>query len=377
MLANGRLFATQQRRGIRGEGSFITHLLRLRNPRFNLPCSLRRSVYWSVLLQSVSRKKSDEFEELADMANADFDDCIARDINRTHPARQELPSAIFLILRAIANKHPGMGYCQGVNFVAAHLWFIFRDLATTFYVIDALLGDYRFRMIDMYLPTLPRLQVMCYQLDRLVEVLLPSLNRAMITYKAGAKFYATQWFMTIFSYDLGPCDAVTPQGKLLLEIWDRFVCEGWSVVMRAALAFLKIAERDLISVFGEDEFLTSLRSLCGRVGSEEPERVIDLIDFHFDMIQESVLDQLALDVTCKRVSEILLGTDGELKIRQEYPEVEHARYKIGQDGRTGSSVMGSLWMRFPWSKSNNEAVSTASKAGDDSSTGSFSDYVIT
>ncbi|KAF4708031.1 hypothetical protein FOZ62_027661 [Perkinsus olseni] len=358
--------------------AFIAELMRRRSPPIHIPWNLRRSIYRSVILQSVGRKDRAEFDALAAKPNPMCDDSILRDIHRTHPGRPDLPPALFKILRAIASKHPSMGYCQGINFVAAHLWLIHGDLAATFYILDALLADYRFRMIDMYLPTLPRLRIMTYQLDRLVEAFLPELNRLMRAYKVGAKFYATHWFMTVFSYDLGPCDAGTPRSKLLLGIWDRFVCDGWGVIIRAALAFLKISEEHLLATSTEEEFLRSLRTLCGRIKSDDCGRVIDLIDFGFRSVQESLLDQLALDVTCDRCSEVKMGEDGELRIRQRYPEVEHARYGKAQ-AESLASLVSSFRAWFPWSKSGPEDDRLPLKgtsADSDSSTSSFSEYVI-
>lgn len=337
-------------------------------------------MYRSILLQCVARKNREDFDALAELPNCKYDDAISRDIHRTHPGRQELPSVLFKVLRAIANKHPSMGYCQGINFVAAHLWLIHGDLAATFYVLDGLLADYRFRMIDMYMPTLPRLRIMTYQLDRLVEAFLPGLNRLMEVYKVGAKFYATQWFMTVFSYDLGPCDVETSRAKLLLDIWDRFVCDGWSVVMKAAVAFLKVAEETLLAVETEEEFLRSLRTLCGRINSKDCARVEDLIDFGFRSLNESALDQLALDVTCGRFSEVTLAEDGELRIRQGYPEVEHARYKAGP-GRASLSFINTfrIWLPWNWGEVGDEHLSLKSediRDDSESSTNSFSEYVI-
>mmetsp|Transcript_13189 Transcript_13189/g.20549 ORF Transcript_13189/g.20549 Transcript_13189/m.20549 type:complete len:82 (+) Transcript_13189:1406-1651(+) len=67
---------------------------------------------------------------------------------------------------------------------------------------------------------------------------MPKLYNHFIDENFPPSFYATKWFMTIFSNNM-PLE-------LTLRIWDMFFVEGQSALFRLALAILKINEKELL-----------------------------------------------------------------------------------------------------------------------------------
>lgn len=89
---------------------------------------------------------------------------------------------------------------------------------------------------QFYLPRFPRLMLGLHQLQGLMNVKLPRLATHLFSVGVHPTMYATQWLLTIFTYNF--------PFAIVVRVWDSFLYEGWKVVFRVALAVLKIAERE-------------------------------------------------------------------------------------------------------------------------------------
>eukprot|EP00922_Rhytidocystis_sp_ex-Travisia-forbesii_P055038 GHVS01081524.1.p1 GENE.GHVS01081524.1~~GHVS01081524.1.p1 ORF type:complete len:400 (+),score=82.10 GHVS01081524.1:220-1419(+) len=200
-----------------------------------------------LLLGEASFSTPQQYETLASSASV-YDAEIGRDIGRTYPDielfRGKLSAGqrkLGRLLRACSLQLKDVGYCQGMNFIAATLLLLF-DEPTAFECMLALL--HRYSMKELYLPKLPKLQVAVYQLDRLVESFLPKVYDRLVSFNIQADFYSINWFMTLFSYDM--------TWPAVLKIWDQFLLKGWKVVFKVGLAMLyKIQNRLLSMQFDE------------------------------------------------------------------------------------------------------------------------------
>lgn len=205
-----------------------------------------RSVAWRALL--LGGLAADELAvrdayEILSQTPCSYDDVIRRDIGRTLP-QEELfrerfgkgQSALFRLLRALAGHLWDIGYVQSLNFIVATLINVFPDdEALVFSCAQSLL--FRHSLADFYRPSFPKLGVVFWQFDRLVEGLLPKAHAALEAHGVTAEYYAMQWFLTLFASDL-------PQ-KTVLRIWDQFLLVGWQVIAQVALALLAEVEDEL------------------------------------------------------------------------------------------------------------------------------------
>jgi hypothetical protein len=172
-----------------------------------------------------------------------YDDIIRRDIGRTLPEEELFrlqfgkgQSALFRVLRALANQNWDIGYVQSLNFVVATLITVFPDdEALVFRCAQSLL--FRFTLADFYRPCFPQLGVILWQFDRLVEGLLPKAHAALDAHGVTAEYYAMQWFLTLFAYDLPQC--------ITRRVWDRFLIVGWHVIVQVALALVAEIQDEL------------------------------------------------------------------------------------------------------------------------------------
>lgn len=227
------------------------------------PSDTRGSVWRLMLLGGIilhdrAGTNQERYESLCEKESP-FDSAIRRDVNRTLP-QEELFSertgvgqvALFRLLRALAIRLSDIGYCQGLNFVVATLIGIFPgDEATVFQCAVALL--LRYSLIDLYRPKFAKLGVVVWQFDRIVEGFLPQVHIALVRHGVNSEYYAIQWFLTLYSSDLGQ--------EVVRRIWDRFLIVGWRVIVQVGLALLYTIQ-DTLPTMDICEALTYLRTFA-------------------------------------------------------------------------------------------------------------------
>ncbi|KAF9599296.1 hypothetical protein IFM89_036594, partial [Coptis chinensis] len=84
---------------------------------------------------------------------------------------------------------------------------------------------------------LPLVQQYLYQFEQLVREHLPKVGEHFSQEMINPSMYASQWFITVFSYSF--------PFNLALRIWDVFLYE---IVFQVGLAFLKYCHDDLIKL---------------------------------------------------------------------------------------------------------------------------------
>lgn len=118
-----------------------------------------------------------------------------------------------------------------------------------FCVLVRLMDSYNLR--SHYLADMPGLQLRLYQFDRLVEDILPLLHNHLVRKGIKSSMFASQWFMTLFSYRF-PL-------SLVYRVMDIVLAEGIEAVFRFALALLQQSEDVLLGL----EFEEILAHLTG------------------------------------------------------------------------------------------------------------------
>ena len=174
------------------------------------------------LYRRLAKKKSPSYSE------------IIIDSERTFPHillfyNQDKAQAMLVrILNAVANHIPDLGYVQGMNFIAASLLLILCNEEDTFYMMIQLLKKYKLK--DMYLNNFNQLKLLCFQLESFVQAYLPHLSEILQNQNIDSEYYATRWFLTLFTYDLSIENIST--------VIDLFMVEGFKCLIKLALAIL-------------------------------------------------------------------------------------------------------------------------------------------
>lgn len=237
---------------------------------------VRRATAWKqfllggIVLRQHAGTPQDSYEKLCETPSS-YDSMIRRDVNRTLPQEELFREkngkgqlALFRLLRALAIRLEDVGYCQSLNFIVATLIGVFpNDEATAFQCALALL--LRHSLVDLYRPKFPKLGVVVWQFDRIVEGFLPKVHAALVRHGVNSEYYAIQWFLTLFASDL--------QQPVVHRIWDRFLLAGWRVLVQVGLALLYTIQ-DTLPTLDTCHALSFLRRFARADERRQPEELL-------------------------------------------------------------------------------------------------------
>lgn len=205
--------------------------------------SVLRGMMWQLLSSSKDEELEALYAKYLSMPSP-HDRAIERDLDRTFPGQDYFKEArgigqesLFNVVKAYALFDPECGYCQGMQFVVGPLLLNMPD-EEAFSTFVRLMQNYDLR--GHFIPNMPSLQLRLYQFDRLVEETLPLLHLHLVRRGIKSSMYASQWFMTLFSYRF-PLDVV-------YRILDSVFAEGIEAIFRFALALLQKSEDKLVTL---------------------------------------------------------------------------------------------------------------------------------
>ncbi|CAO2191338.1 unnamed protein product [Urochloa humidicola] len=172
---------------------------------------------------------------------------IIRDISRTFPShiffqQRHGPGqrSLYNILKAYSVYDRDVGYVQGMGFLAG-LLLLYMSEEDAFWLLVALLkGAVHAPMEGLYQAGLPLVQQYLSQFEKLVMEHMPKLGQHFVEEMINPSMYASQWFITVFSYSF--------PFHLILRIWDVFLYEGIKVVFQVGLALLRFCHDDLVKL---------------------------------------------------------------------------------------------------------------------------------
>lgn len=161
------------------------------------------------------------------------------------PALQQLRR----VLLAFSWQNPAIGYCQGLNRVAAIALLVLQSEEDAFWclvaVVEAIMPQ------DYYTKNLVASQADQRVLKDFLSEKLPRLAAHFEDYSIDVSLITFNWFMVIFVESL-PSD-------ILLPLWDAFLYEGTKVIFRYALALFKYKEDDILKIHDSVEMYQYLR----------------------------------------------------------------------------------------------------------------------
>lgn len=202
-----------------------------------------RGMMW----QLMSSSKNEEMEIIYAYylkQTSPHEKAIRRDLNRTFPEQDYFQDGkgigqenLFNVIKAYSLYDPEVGYCQGMQFVVGPLLLNMPD-EEAFSTFVRLMKSYDLR--GHFTPNMPALQLRLFQFDRLLEDFLPVLHRHLMRQGVKSSMYASQWFMTLFSYRF-PLDFV-------YRILDSVFAEGVEALFRFAIALMRRNEERLLEM---------------------------------------------------------------------------------------------------------------------------------
>ena len=138
------------------------------------------------------------------------------------------------VLYAYVKRNATVGYCQGLNFVAANLLRYLKEeeaFWTLCCIIESVLPvDYYSAMIGVLVDQ--------KLFNKMLKVLMPALHGHFKSLALDASLVSLQWFICLFSYNL--------QHEVSDAIWDNLFLRGSKILFKGALAIVSMIEKNLL-----------------------------------------------------------------------------------------------------------------------------------
>ncbi|CAB3225719.1 unnamed protein product [Arctia plantaginis] len=202
-----------------------------------------RGIVWQ-LLAGVDTSPEKKLYASYIKAKSACEKVIRRDIARTYPEHDFFKEkdglgqeSLFNVMKAYSLHDREVGYCQGSGFIVGLLLMQMPE-EEAFAVLVKIMQQHRMR--DMFKPSMAELGLCMFQLENLVQELLPDLHVHFQSQSFNTSLYASSWFLTLFTTTLSL--------PLACRIMDVFLSEGIEIVFKVALALLTVGKNDLLSL---------------------------------------------------------------------------------------------------------------------------------
>ena len=214
--------------------------------RKGIPPNLRPKVWFS--LSGAAKKQSTVPDSYYNDLIAAVEDKVTpatkqidHDLPRTFPGHPWLDTAeghaaLRRVLVGYSFRDSDVGYCQGLNYVAALLLLVMKTEEEAFWMLAVLLENVLVN--DCYTTNLSG----CHVEQRVFKDLLSKKCQRLAAHLEAMEFdvslVCTEWFLCLFSKSL--------PSETTLRVWDVLFYEGAKVLFHVALAIFKMNEEELL-----------------------------------------------------------------------------------------------------------------------------------
>jgi len=181
-----------------------------------------------------------------------------------------LQDGLFGVCKAYALFDEGVGYAQGINFIAMPILFNMSE-TEAFTLLVRLMSKYDLR--SMFTPEMAGLHLRLYQFERLLEDLEPALYCHLKRRHVGPQLYATQWFLTLFAYRF-PL-------QLVLRVHDLVLSEGLTAILRFGIVLMQRNREVLLGMRDMSSLSTFLKEKLFDVYIDRSPSASSLLDSGF------------------------------------------------------------------------------------------------
>ena len=223
--------------------------------RKGVPDSLR-SYVWQLFAEKDKYYEKDIFQKLESIKiKEELDTVIIKDLDRTYPNCQLFKDKygngqrkLYKVLSNYSKYNTATGYVQGMGFIAA-VFLTYMDEESSFFMLHSLMKKYELE--GFYLPGFPELKKTFYILLNLEKKFIPKIYELFKKEGMIPSMYASEWFICLFSRNL--------EFQNLVRIFDVFLLEGYKVIYRFSLAFLKLKETEFLK--GKDGLASIMQTI--------------------------------------------------------------------------------------------------------------------
>jgi len=181
-----------------------------------------------------------------------------------------LQDGLFGVCKAYALFDEGVGYAQGMNFIAMPLLFNMSE-EEAFTLMVRLMNQYNLR--SLFTTDMAGLHLRLYQFERLLEDHDPALYCHLKRRNVGPQLYATQWFLTLFAYRF-PL-------QLVLRVYDLIFSEGLTAILKFGIVLMQRNREALLEMRDMSHLTTFLKEKLFDVYIDKSPSASSLLDSGF------------------------------------------------------------------------------------------------
>ncbi|KAL3763418.1 hypothetical protein ACHAWU_001991 [Discostella pseudostelligera] len=174
------------------------------------------------------------------------DDAIAAKTNGAQPSSLvegmgmgQGQNSLRRVLRAYSLYDTEVGYCQGMNYIAA-MFLTFLSEEKAFWLLVVVMNDEPYRLRDLFGEDMSGAHEVLYIAEKLLAQFLPKLAKHLEAESIHVSMFVTPWLLTAYTSTF-PFD-------LVARVWDCFLVEGWKVLYRVMLSLLEFASKDIFDL---------------------------------------------------------------------------------------------------------------------------------
>ena len=213
---------------------------------------------WYNLLKINELKKKYNYKDVLSKANDPKNKHeIFLDIRRTNVDEDQKDlhkERIINVLYAVSQCNFGIKYVQGMNFIVSFLYEVYGE-EEAFYIFLSFFHSTQYSII--FDKDLIKLNEFFYVFNRIISLLEPELSSFFNINGVNVNFFATPWFITLFTGSHQNLRNEKDNKNILIRIFDNFITSGWKAMMVVGCSLLHSFESKLMSLKYEDmlEFL--------------------------------------------------------------------------------------------------------------------------
>lgn len=229
-----------------------------------------------------------------------------------------LQDGLFGLCKAYALFDEGVGYAQGINFIAMPLLFNMSE-EEAFTLLVRLMSKYDLR--SLFTLEMTGLHLHLYQFERLLEDFEPALYCHLHRRGVSPDLYATQWFLTLFAYRF-PL-------QLVLRIYDLIFSQGLSAILKFGIVLMQKNAQTLLKMKDMSELTTYLKEKLFDVYTDKSPSASSLLDSGFFgsassgadrevyRADEMVRDACAVDITAETLARYTAEFEESQRVEKE------------------------------------------------------------
>lgn len=194
------------------------------------------------------------------------------------------------VLVAFSRRNPEVGYCQGMNLIAAMLLLVFATEEEAFWVLVSLVEN--ILPAGYFSPPLLTSRADQWVFTKLFSELCPTVAAHLKSISVDVETITFEWFLSCFTDTLVP--------DVLFRVWDVFLCaEGEVYLFHIALALFKLHSSDLIALKTASEVYSFMKQL-----TIQPIRIETLLK-EAGALKEQISEAHVKELRQKEVSKLL------------------------------------------------------------------------